>query len=307
VTAPPDHDLRPAPLPLWRRALRALWLVAVAAALVFVLRDRGPQVVEAFGRFSLAGLGAAGLLLLAAVGVSVQIWRVQLAALGSPLRARPALRVFFVGQVGKYLPGSVWPVLAQMEMGRELAVPARVSAAAFGLFMLVYLLTGVLVAALALPLAGLVPVWWAAAGLAALVLLFPGPLNAALRWAVRVLRRDPLPALPAGAAMLRSALWALLVWVLAGLHLWVLARDLGLPVDYLGALGAFAGAWVAGFLLLVAPAGAGAREAVLVALLAPLAGTGPALALALASRVLGTAADALWALVGVASGVRRSS
>jgi uncharacterized membrane protein YbhN (UPF0104 family) len=61
-------------------------------------------------------------------------------------------------------------------------------------------------------------------------------------------------------------------------------------------VGAFAAAWVAGFVVLIAPAGAGAREAALLALL-PLA-AGDALAVVVISRVLLTAADGLWGSVG---------
>lgn len=286
-------------MPLWRRALRAVWLLAVLVALVLVLRERGAELSEALGALSAPVLAASGLAMAAAVCASLQVWRTQMAALGSPLRLPDSARVFFVGQLGKYLPGSLWPVLAQMEMGRDLAVPARVSAAAFALFMLEYVLTGALVAALALPAAGLLPWWAAVAALPSLALLFPRQLGTLLDRLLRLVRRRPLPALPSRSAMLRAAGWMLLVWLLAGLHVWLLAAQLGLALGPVGSAGLFAGAWVGGFLLLVAPAGVGAREAVIVAVLAPIAGAAPALALALVSRVLGTLADAAWAALSL--------
>ena len=48
-------------------------------------------------------------------------WRVLLGDLGTRLPAAPASSIFFVGQLGKYLPGSVWTVVAQAEMGARLA------------------------------------------------------------------------------------------------------------------------------------------------------------------------------------------
>ncbi len=51
-------------------------------------------------------------------------WRRVLADLGSPLHLAPAGGVFFVGQLGKYLPGSVWSIVAQAEMGTTAAHPA---------------------------------------------------------------------------------------------------------------------------------------------------------------------------------------
>jgi uncharacterized membrane protein YbhN (UPF0104 family) len=55
----------------------------------------------------------------------------------------------------------------------------------------------------------------------------------------------------------------------------------------------FAAGWVVGFVLLIAPAGVGPREAAIVALL-PL-GQGTGLLIALVSRLMMTVADAVWA------------
>ena len=44
-------------------------------------------------------------------------------------RCGPAARLFFVTQLGKYLPGAVWPVLAQMRIGREHGDPAAADGA----------------------------------------------------------------------------------------------------------------------------------------------------------------------------------
>jgi glycosyltransferase 2 family protein len=65
-------------------------------------------------------------------------------------------------------------------------------------------------------------------------------------------------------------------------------------------------AWAAGLIFIPAPAGAGVRDAVLVATFAPLIGTTAAFAVALASRVLLLVADVVLALAGaVALGRRR--
>jgi len=62
-------------------------------------------------------------------------------------------------------------------------------------------------------------------------------------------------------------------------------------------VGAFALAWVVGFLVVIAPAGAGPREAALVLALAPVMDAPDALVLALVSRVLMMAGDGLVAAV----------
>lgn len=292
---------RPA-VPRWRRALRAAWLVAVVVVVGIVLADRRSEVGAALGSLSPGALAGSMVAALVAVGVTGQLWRTLLAGLGAPLPVGAALRVFFVGQLGKYLPGSVWPLLAQVEMGRDHEVPGRVSAAGLVLFLWVHLCTGAIVAALFLPWLGWPPAV-ALAALPGLLLLLPRPLGAVLNRGLRLLRREPLPRLPGRAAMARATAWAGLAWLGYGIHVQVLARGIGTDqageVGLGAAIGAFAAAWVAGFVFLVAPAGAGLREGVLVALL-PL-GTAPALAVALVSRLLVTAADVLWALAGLAA------
>lgn len=285
-------------LPAWRRALRWAWLVAVAIALVLVLRRHGADVARAARSISAPVLGLALLATTAGVAASAMVWRALLTGLGHRLPLRAGGRVFFLGQIGKYVPGSVWPVLAQMELGRDYGVPAAVSAAAFALFMVVHLLSAVVVAALALPAAGLVEGWWALVAVPAVLLLLPPPLRLGLRAGGRLLRR-PMPPLPPAGALTGAVGWAVTMWACYGVHLWLLARDAGATVDAAAAAGVFALAWSAGFVFVVAPAGAGAREAVLLALLGGAAPAGVLLAVALLSRLLGTVADALWAALAL--------
>jgi glycosyltransferase 2 family protein len=53
--------------------------------------------------------------------------------------------VFYLGQLGKYVPGTIWPVVTQMRLGRDYRVPPRTSGAAFAVFMLLLVGTGLLV------------------------------------------------------------------------------------------------------------------------------------------------------------------
>src|SRR5690606_30702572 len=178
-------------------------------------------------------------------------WRTLLADLGSRLPVRSAARVFFVGQLGKYIPGTVWPLIAQMEMGRDLGVPRARSAAAFFLMMPVQLATGLLVAFGTLGwdrfgwLLLLVPVL--------LVLLEPRVVNAVIGYGLRRLKRPPLERPLTRKGMLAALGWALVGWVWYGVHLYFVAPQGGLVF----AIGAFALSWCLGIMTFVVPAGAG--------------------------------------------------
>ena len=87
-------------------------------------------------------------------------------------------------------------------------------------------------------------------------------------------------------------------WGTYGASLWMLCRGL-LPGAHLPlgtAVGAFTLGYTLGLLALFAPGGVGVRELVLIGLLAPFLGSGGAVALSVASRILLTVLEAAAAL-----------
>jgi hypothetical protein len=287
---------------LLRRGVAALFLAFVVVLVV----EQWPEVRPLLGQLSWPVLAAATVAVAAGHLASFRSWRALLADLGFPLPPGAGLRVFYLGQLGKYLPGSIWPAVTQMELGRDYKVPQRVSGAAAAITMLLALGSGLLLAVVLLPLAGGgVPEQyrWAAAALPLAVLLAAPPvLNRLLRVGLRLTRRAPLPSPLSLAGACRAAAWALAAWVLYGLQVWLLARQLGAvgDLDLLGvSVGAFAGAWCAGFLLVAAPAGAGVREGALILLLGSSIGRPQATVIGIVSRLLFLVADLAWA--GVAA------
>ena len=79
---------------------------------------------------------AAWALVLGGIYATFRSWRAVLADLGATLPHGGAMRVFYLGQLGKYLPGTVWPAVTQMRLGRDYRVPPRASGAAVVVFML---------------------------------------------------------------------------------------------------------------------------------------------------------------------------
>ncbi|MEQ6901141.1 lysylphosphatidylglycerol synthase domain-containing protein [Nocardioides sp. YIM 152588] len=236
---------------------------------------------------------ASGLLLTGA------LWRRLLAALGYRVSRPDAASVFFVGQVGKYLPGSVWSFAAQAQLGRRYAVPMRTSFTASALFLFLHTASGLVLGG-ALAAAGVVDLdaarWWWLAAIAVGVVSMSPPLVRVL--GDRLAGRAGGTAFGARALLTSCALMAG-VWACFGAATWALAGP-GHGVAPASAVGAFAIAHVAGVLLVFAPAGLGAREAVLVAALAPALGVGAAAAVALLARVVHTVADFLLATASAA-------
>ena len=140
----------------------------------------------------------------------------------------------------------------------------------------------------------------------ALVCSTPPVLTRLLNLALRILRKSPLPRALTWSAVLRSGAWLVATWTLYGLHLWLLASTLGAPGagGLVRCISGFALAMAAGTIFVLLPSGAGVREALIVAALAPVMSTGQALGVAVVSRALFIAADVLLAGVAAASGVR---
>lgn len=289
---------------LLRSALpRLVALVVLVAGAALIYRDRHSlqQAVTTIGA------GSALLALVAALLGTVcieQVWVSLLGGLGARVPAGEAAQVFLVSQLGKYLPGSVWPVLAQMEFGRRRRIPRSNMLAANILMLTVVTATGLLTAAALLPwssAAGLHRYWWTLLLIPPLLaLLHPRAIPALLDRLLRLARRAPLGASVAPAGMVRAIGWGFATWLLLGVHLWVMVRALGGHggAAVAASVGGMALAFAAGLIFIPAPAGAGVREAVIVATFGSLIGSSDALAVALASRVLLVVADV--ALAGAA-------
>jgi uncharacterized membrane protein YbhN (UPF0104 family) len=283
-----------------RKVVRFGFLLVALGFGVWAVASQWDAVVAGFARLSWPLLAASLVGVVGALLGAMMTWRTLLADLGSPLPLRPAAKVFFVGQLGKYIPGAVWPVLAQMEMGRDLGVPRPRSAAAFFLTMPIQLATGLLVTLVTLGwdrfgwLLLLVPVL--------LVLLEPKVINGLIGFGLRRLKREPLEHPLTRRGMLTALGWALAGWICYGLHLYFIVPQAGL----LFAIGAFALSWCLGIMSVIVPAGAGVREVVIVGVLSPVMPAGQAIAVALSSRIVIVIGDLICAgIAGIAA--RRDS
>lgn len=296
-------------LSVTRRPLFRWGFLTLAAALaVWALVSRRAEVAAALTRLDLAFVGAAAAVTAVQLALTGLTWRTLLDDLGSRLPLTVAARVFFVGQVGKYMPGSVWPVVMQAELARDHGVPRRRTAAAALVMLLVSATTALIVAIGSVPFVPQVArgryAWVLLLVIPLVVFLHPRVLGPILNRGIGAIGGEPLEHSPSARGTARATGWALASWMTAGAQVWLLTAALGVDLTWRTfalAVGGYASAWAAGMLVVVAPAGAGAREVALIAVLSPVLGGGAVLVLVLTSRVLFTVADLLAA--GIAYGV----
>ena len=243
------------------------WYAATAVAAQWgAVRDQVAGLTPRWGPIVVATV-----VVLATYLLLIEVWRVVLAGWGGRLRFGDAVHVWFVSNLGKYVPGKIWQIAALSAMAQRRGLSA---VAATGAALLVNLAN--VVSGAVLVLAGGAPGLadgagqgrLAAAALGLVVLLIGAPLALPFIGARlgRLIGR-PLdwPRLPARALLAATAGTAA-AWVLYGLAFRLFSGAI-LP-ELRGSAGAwvavYTGSYLAGYLTPAAPGGIVIREVVLV-------------------------------------------
>ena len=291
---------------------RAGMLAVFLACCGYGLYAAWPQATAALARLDWYSVTLSLAAAMAGAWCMMLAWRAVLADLGSPLRLGTAARVSFVGQLGKYVPGAVWALAAHVELGHDAGVPRRRGLAAVAVSLAVAVAAGLGLAALTLPLTSPQATrhfWWVLAAVPVIVLgLCPPVLGRLIDRVLALTAWPPLERRPSWGGLARALGWTALGWLALGAQVWLLLAGMtGRETSVLLlAIGGYALAYSAGLLLVVFPNGIGVREIILIAVLAPVVPHGTALAIALAARLLTTAADLAWGLFGLSMSRRLS-
>ncbi len=241
-----------------------------------------------------------GLLLASAAVVAsylllIGTWQATVRAWGGALGFGPAARIWFISNLGRYLPGKVWQIGAMGVMAQQAGVPPEAAVGSALVVSLVHLLVGFAVVAatggdLLARFVGPdspLPAVLALLSLGALAAPWVLPPLAAL--ASRVTGRSFVaPRLPPRAIWLAAA-GSAGAWLLQGIGFHLLAAALlgRATGDVASSIAVFTLSYQLGFIALFAPGGIGVREASMHALLVTAALAGPAEAtwLVVASRL----------------------
>jgi hypothetical protein len=251
-----------------RTASTSVLLACAAAGVWFAVRAGGSDIVavRTDPAFLPLILGAV-LANLAGLTLAMLSWRALLAGSGGAVPVLPAAQMYFVGLLGKLVPGRVWGLMVQVQQGRVLNVSGVRVVATFLLNVVVAVVTAGAVASMAVPVVGgahaswiLVPIL-----LVAVMLVWPETLNRLTLIAARIVRRGPPESLVRAGALRAAVLLSVGSWLVTGLHLWCLAILFGAPTAPALPIcvGAFALATAAGVCVVVLPDGWGVRDVIL--------------------------------------------
>jgi hypothetical protein len=302
--------------------LVALQIVFAAAVLVFagsaLVRqwdDAGRSLRAIELRWSL--IAGSCLLVLAAYGVLIQTWRLTLRVWNATLPPGAAVRIWFVSNLGRYVPGKVWQIGAMGVMTHKEGVSAVAATSSSIMVNLVNIVSGcLLVFATG---AGLLDEAAPAGKVMAVVLvvlavggLFSVPTI--VTWLGRRAEKisgRPLtfPASLTPRVVALGMVGTTLAWLLYGIAFQLFAQGVlgeaarGSSADYIAA---YTVSYLVGYLTLIAPGGLGVREAMLVIALrvAGVTAEPGGWILAISSRLWLTALEVLPGVILMLAGTR---
>jgi len=290
-----------------RRLLQVAGLTAAAWYLVDTALTHRADLAAVPIRLRVLPLLAASTLTVLTWFLLVRTWSRSLRWWGDSLAFGPAIRIWFITNLSRFVPGAIW----QFAHVSAEALTARISpVAATGAILfqqLVLLGTGV---ALTVSLAPVLPtsvtgttnpvlsLGLTSLGVLAAIILLPVAAPTLERWSTRLLRRDIRWPAPTRREMTAYVGTLVLPWIAYGVAFWLFGLSLlgDAAPGILPAAAVFIGSYVAGIIAVFAPGGLGVREAAMVILLSPIAGPAPALLLAIASRLWLVALEILTAL-----------
>jgi len=210
-------------------------------------------------------------------------WGAILQNFGNRIRFRDVLFIYFYSSLVRYLPGTYWYILTRTTMGvKEGHTPENLLLTT-GLELVVKVISGIFVLVLAficglsLQLEQLAWIGvWLVLGVGLYLYLHltrKGSENTKTRNVWLDTLKKPIHLLQTRPLILgKWALIYLLAWVIQGFVLWLIIKiwqPLNLSV-IIWTIFAYTSGWIAGFLNPFAPNGLGAREAVFMAILAPI-------------------------------------
>jgi glycosyltransferase 2 family protein len=301
-----------------RNLVRAAQWIFAAAVLVFAARSLASQWGKVGAKLShiqpqWQWIAAATLLVLVSYALLIEGWRRVLGAWDSHLPFNTASRIWFLSNLGKYVPGNIWSLTAMGVMARERGVSAIAAAGSSVLMQLVSLATGAAIVMItgAKLLGEPLLIGAAIALLVVGVILAPRFLPPlAVRVGSFTGREIVTPNIPA-TSIWTATIATALSWLIYGLafRFFVVGLLGAAPGEISSYVAVYSAAYILGFVSPIAPAGLGVRELTLAAFMVQLglATEADAALVAIAARLWLTIVELVPSGLYVAAGAGRKS
>jgi len=292
--------------------------VFAAAVLFFAARSLASQWDKVGSRlshiqFAWQWIGAATVLVLVTYALLIEGWRRVLGAWDSHLPFMQAARIWFLSNLGKYVPGNIWSLTAMGVMARKRGLSGLAAAGSSVIMQMVSLVTGTAIVMVSgAKLLGQ-PLLVGAAVLVLAIVLLSAPrfLPPLAVWVGTMIGKDIAPPSVPATSIWTAAVANTLSWLLYGLAFQFFVRGLlgRAPGEISSYVAVYTAAYILGFISPIAPAGLGVREFTLAAFMTQLglANEVDAALVAIAARLWLTIVELVPSGLYIAAGARRKS
>ncbi len=242
------------------------------------------------------------------------VWCQLMLGFGYEVPLKHGFKVAYIANLGRYIPGRIWPVFGMMYVANQIKVPKETAVASWGIALLfgippsfvvalagMWLYPEMLSGSWGTYLKGQLPIFSAATGLVSICLLFLPKI--VVSWVNIVLRKLKRPVVQFNLSLRQASIvyfGYLVCWVVYGFAFWVFLRSLSPDhrITPLAAICAFVTAYQAGYFMIFAPGGIGARELVMAGILAHFIGPA-AVGIAIAARIWNTLSDIVASVIAI--------
>lgn len=227
-------------------------------------------------------------------------WRLILKGWGESLSVRSATYIWCVSNLGRYIPGKIWSIAGMAILAQRQGVSGWAATGSAIAMQLLAMTTGTVFVLMFVP-DGMNPVMLALTLCIAFGAISVLGVERFMEFFRRFfgnrfqLRPLPVPTILSGLAITGLA------WLGYGAALIFIAKGTvpGAVLSFEFATGTFAAGYIVGLIALFAPGGLVVREGVLLGLLTPSLGVGPAMAITVASRLMFTFTELSVALAAI--------
>ncbi|MBA7482109.1 hypothetical protein ES707_17590 [subsurface metagenome] len=235
----------------------------------------------------------------AAYAVLVLIWKRVLKAFGYTVSYQEAWAIYFIGNLGRYIPGKVWTVVGVAYMAGKSGIPAVVAGTAaicaqaysvlssFVFFVIFFILRNSAFTGIRFIWTLFFPV------ILILIFLVPRNLERMLNLILVRLGRERVSLKLTTAAAMKITCMYLCSWLVYGCAFWLFVSSMtGIgSFNPFFLAGAFAVSYVLGYIAFFAPGGIGVREGILSMLLTGMVSAGVAIVISFSARLMTTCVE----------------
>lgn len=301
-----------------RKLFRVAQWVFAALVLFFAATSLATQWDKVGSRlthiqFGWEWISVASVIVLLIYALLIEGWRRVLGAWDSHLPFSQASRIWFLSNLGKYVPGNIWSLTAMGVMARNRGLSAVAAAGSSVIMQTVSLATGAgIVMVTGATLLGQ-PLLVGASVLILVIVLLSAPrfLPPLTVWVGSLIGRDIAPPSVPPTSIWTAAVASTISWLLYGFAFQLFVRGLlgSAPGEISSYIAVYTAAYILGFISPIAPAGLGVRELTLAAFMTQLglANEADAALIAIAARLWLTVVELIPSGLYIAAGTGRKS